>query len=181
MYANRLGSGSEREPDVRGEQARRGDRARSVGGGEWARWGAATRGAGSDRKAAGTGRAVAGAGPGRSLDFGVLRVPRSMPEAGVPRDDRRRVARWRRVVRNLVLGVLVLMAVAFVAARSVEGSAPPVGETIVVRQGDTMWSIASRHYPDSDPRARIEQIERLNHRDGSTVHPGEKLQLPATR
>jgi LysM repeat protein len=73
----------------------------------------------------------------------------------------------------------VLVAVGLAAARSVEGSAPPAQQTVVVQRGDTIWSLASRHYPDSDPRARVDQIERLNHLDGPDVRPGQRLQLPA--
>jgi LysM repeat protein len=78
-----------------------------------------------------------------------------------------------------VLAGLVLIAVGFVAARSAEGSAPQAERAAVVQPGDTIWSIASHQYPDSDPRARVGQIERLNHRDGPAVHPGDRLELPA--
>lgn len=131
----------------------------------------------------------------RRFDYAVVRVAREPGAAGVPtdppgaalrrpaggaapRDGRRQGHRWRRIVRNAGLAALVLVAVGLAAARSVEGSAPPAERTVVVQRGDTIWSLASRHYPDSDPRTRVEQIERLNHRDGPAVRPGERLQLP---
>jgi LysM repeat protein len=61
----------------------------------------------------------------------------------------------------------------------VEGSAPAGGQTVLVQRGDTIWSVASRQYPNSDPRIRVEQIERLNDLDGPVVRPGERLRLPA--
>ena len=139
----------------------------------------------------------------RRVDYSVVRAPRSPDGAaeaardaararyvpapararnGAARDSGgrpRRARRWRRIVRNAVLAGLVLVAVGLAASRSVEGSAPAAPQTVVVQRGDTIWSLASRHYPDSDPRSRVDQIERLNHLDGPDVRPGERIQLPA--
>jgi LysM repeat protein len=46
-----------------------------------------------------------------------------------------------------------------------------------VKPGDTLWSIAARHYA-GDPRAGIWQLRRRNHLAGSTIHLGERLVLP---
>jgi hypothetical protein len=46
-----------------------------------------------------------------------------------------------------------------------------------VRPGDTLWSIAARHYA-GDPRDGVWQLERRNGLDGATVSPGERLILP---
>ena len=132
----------------------------------------------------------------RRIEYGVVRVPRASRAAGVagvagaaragardalaaPHGDRRRIRRWHRIVRNAVLVGLALVALGLVAARSVEGSAPAGGQTVLVQRGDTIWSVASRQYPNSDPRTRVEQIERLNDLDGPVVRPGERLRLPA--
>lgn len=129
----------------------------------------------------------------RRLEYGVVRVPRGSRAADAaagaagaarasvtaPHGGRRRVRRWRRIVRNAVLAGLVLVVVGLVAARSVEGSAPAGGQTVLVQRGDTIWALASRQYPNSDPRTRVEQIERLNDLDGPVVRPGERLRLPA--
>lgn len=45
----------------------------------------------------------------------------------------------------------------------------------VVRSGDTLWSIASRVRPESDPRAVVTVLsERL---DGVVIHPGQRIDV----
>jgi LysM repeat protein len=162
MYAIRLGTGFGVEPgeDRPGPARRRVDYSIVR----------ALRAPGAAAEAArDTGRAEHVPGPARARN-GAARASRDRP---------RQARRWRRIVRNAVLAGLVLVAVGLAAARSVEGSAPPAQQTVMVQRGDTIWSLASRHYPDSDPRSRVDQIERLNHLDGPDVRPGERIQLPA--
>jgi LysM repeat protein len=48
----------------------------------------------------------------------------------------------------------------------------------VVQPGQSLWSIAVQHYPQSDPRAAIAEIESANHLRGAAIVPGERLLLP---
>jgi nucleoid-associated protein YgaU len=75
----------------------------------------------------------------------------------------------------LVSGVLV--AVSLALARVAAGDTAPV-ERVVVRPGDTLWSIAAARYPADDPRERVDAIERLNGLSGPTIVVGESLLLP---
>jgi Tfp pilus assembly protein FimV len=67
------------------------------------------------------------------------------------------------------------------AAASVEPSSPqpvdaPVsslGETYVVRPGDTLWSIAAAIAPDSDPRPVVDALRDAN--GGPELQVGERL------
>jgi nucleoid-associated protein YgaU len=53
------------------------------------------------------------------------------------------------------------------------------GETsVVVQGGDTLWSIASSVAGDADVRSVVDEIQRLNHLDGTVLLPGQVLQLP---
>ena len=80
----------------------------------------------------------------------------------------------RRVL--VVAGTLVLASVGLaVAAR---GGAPPANSTVVVQPGDTLWSIATAHYPGDDVRVRIEDIEQANGLRGPTIEVGQTLKLP---
>ncbi|MGH3794427.1 MAG: LysM peptidoglycan-binding domain-containing protein [Pseudonocardiaceae bacterium] len=56
-------------------------------------------------------------------------------------------------------------------------------ETAVVRvgAGETVWDVARRVAPESDPRAVVDQIRQLNRMVGSAVEPGEQLQVPDGR
>ena len=102
--------------------------------------------------------------------------------------------------RAVLLGLFVLLsslasAVLFTTASRADdpravGPAPTVvvqlvaagpvepAPTVVVRPGDTLWSIAERSVPRLDRRAAIAGIRRLNGIEGHVVHPGDILRLP---
>ena len=81
----------------------------------------------------------------------------------------------RRLVRRAALAALVGGLVVFtslglaVAAR---------GGTVVVQPGDTLWSIASEHYPADDVRVRVDDIEQANDLAGPVIQVGQRLRLP---
>jgi Tfp pilus assembly protein FimV len=51
--------------------------------------------------------------------------------------------------------------------------------TVVVRPGDTLWSIASMHTPqNADVQDTIDRITEANHLQAATLQPGEKLRIP---
>lgn len=75
-----------------------------------------------------------------------------------------------------ILVILAILALAVgIAARPSGGAGRP--QTYVVRQADTLWSIASKHYA-GDPREGVWKLEQTNHLAGSTVVPGQRLVLP---
>ena len=51
------------------------------------------------------------------------------------------------------------------------------GVDLVVRPGETLWSIASESYP-GDPREGVWELERRNGLTGATIVPGQRLTLP---
>ena len=62
------------------------------------------------------------------------------------------------------------------------GAGIPV-QTAVVRvgAGETLWDVAQRVAPESDPRAVVERIRQLNTMAGSAVQPGQQLRVPDGR
>ena len=95
------------------------------------------------------------------------------PTAGVYR--RRRIA-------VAVLGALFVLGGARAADAVVGGAAGPAHDNTKVvhyqvQPGDTLWSIAQRHY-HGDVRDAIWRIERANHLHGPDVHAGQTLVLP---
>jgi LysM repeat protein len=141
--------------------------------------GAAGRGrpAGRSRRA-GRGRPAAGIGAQRrpAAGFGGQRRPPA--GIGVRRPGPARLTRRGRLV---LLGLLLLLATVltgFVAARG-EASVPAgTPATVVVRPGDTLWSIAQRYAPARDPFETIDEIRRLNGITDYTVRPGQRLIIP---
>jgi LysM repeat protein len=67
------------------------------------------------------------------------------------------------------------LALALVA----HGGTPAVYTEVVVQPGDTLWSIATEHYPRDDVRIRVDDIERLNTLQSPVITVGETLRLPA--
>jgi Tfp pilus assembly protein FimV len=51
--------------------------------------------------------------------------------------------------------------------------------TYTVEYGDTLWEVATEHYPASeDPRVTIEAIRRENGLEDYRLQPGMRLELP---
>jgi Tfp pilus assembly protein FimV len=51
--------------------------------------------------------------------------------------------------------------------------------TVVVRPGDTLWSIASAHTSNaSDVQETIDRITESNHLQVATLQPGQHLRIP---
>jgi LysM repeat protein len=62
-------------------------------------------------------------------------------------------------------------------ARTGSADSPSVPYTVAA--GDTLWEIATEHYPISeDPRVTIEAIREENGLDGYGLQPGQRLELP---
>ena len=97
--------------------------------------------------------------------------------AQVRRPRRRRCQRDPRVV---VAGAVTAVACSVLLGGNVYG-ALNVGQPdrVQVHGGDSIWSIASRHYQGGDVRDHVDQIIALNHLNGGSVTPGEVLLLPA--
>jgi LysM repeat protein len=50
---------------------------------------------------------------------------------------------------------------------------------VVVRPGETLWSIARQAEPSADPRIVVQQIIDVNALSGPTIQAGELLWVPA--
>lgn len=82
-------------------------------------------------------------------------------------------------IRRLTgVAAALLVAASFMLgfAPSSPGASNPHPYT--VRSGDTLWSIAARQYPHSDPRQAVYQIEQTNHLGQAGLVAGERILLP---
>ena len=100
---------------------------------------------------------------------------------------------WRLTRRGRVAAVLaaVLVAVAILSVVQVAGAtkstsanqvalvaAQQQSDTVVVKPGDTLWSIASREMPNRDPREAVVALREANGIDGGEIAAGQRLHLP---
>jgi len=75
------------------------------------------------------------------------------------------------------LGVLLAALVVWaIAAHSSTGAGKP--QVYTVKPYDTLWSIATEHYPSDDVRIRVDDIERLNGLHSPRIEAGQTLRLP---
>jgi hypothetical protein len=99
--------------------------------------------------------------------------------------------RGRLVVSLLVVAAVLmsLVAVAAVllgpaagtAAAAKEATTHMTASTLVVRPGDTLWSIATRVAPNADPRETITALREVNNLAQPVVYVGQRLIIPTTR
>lgn len=57
----------------------------------------------------------------------------------------------------------------------------PATQRITVRPGETLWAIADRVSPNTDPRTTIARLESINHLTSSAVPAGSVLLVPVAR
>jgi hypothetical protein len=88
-----------------------------------------------------------------------------------------------------ILTVLVAIGVMAVLWLTVAGGALASGHgparagyqgmtRVVVRPGQTLWSIATAAEPTADPRVVIQQIMQVNSLGSAVLYPGEVLWVP---
>ena len=88
-------------------------------------------------------------------------------------------ARRRHPIRILFLSGLILAGLLAVSTRLVYGDTPSRQGRVVVRAGETVWSIASRN-AQADPRPQVDAILRINHLRTPLLRPGQSLIVPAS-
>jgi nucleoid-associated protein YgaU len=95
------------------------------------------------------------------------------------RRARRPRSPWPARLRNSAVLAGAVLALSLGLAKVAEGGAEGGFATVTVQPGDTVWAIAASRYPDSDVRAKVWQIEQVNHLSGKTLQPGQALQVPS--
>lgn len=75
--------------------------------------------------------------------------------------------------------LVCILAVSLIIILTVNAQAAQTREleTIIVRQGDTLWTIAQAHRGDTEIRKYIYNLQKLNN-ISSTIYPGQELLLP---
>jgi nucleoid-associated protein YgaU len=90
-------------------------------------------------------------------------------------------------VRRRIVALAVVVGLGLIGTGQVAGALGSRSEAIqrvgqrtyVVRQGDTLWAIASRITPAGDPRPVIQAIQDANGVDAGSLVPGSVLRIPA--
>ena len=100
-----------------------------------------------------------------------------------PRPATRLTRRGRLLVTGVVLLVLVAAAVLLSggvpATAGTDRGAPVTAERVTVAPGETLWQIAQRVAPGTDPRETVARILDLNGLQTAQVQVGTALLLPS--
>jgi Tfp pilus assembly protein FimV len=89
--------------------------------------------------------------------------------------------RGRLIIVAVLMATMVLAGIVLGHGSSQaagHGSAAATSLTLTVKPGDTLWSVAARIAPHSDPRLVVADIESRNHLVGGQVRAGEQLRVP---
>jgi LysM repeat protein len=70
---------------------------------------------------------------------------------------------------------LVFLGLAHSGASSTTSATQSTVSSVTVHDGDTLWGIAKRIAPGSDPRAVVDRIKSLNHLGSAALQPGQSL------
>ncbi|MCT1922467.1 LysM peptidoglycan-binding domain-containing protein [Brevibacterium luteolum] len=90
-----------------------------------------------------------------------------------------------RLLRTIAMAAVIAGAAALlvlmVRPQQAIGSAEPVvpADTVVVEQGQSLWTIATEATGSGDPRDTMQAIIEMNGLETSVVHPGQELEIPA--
>jgi predicted Zn-dependent protease len=120
---------------------------------------------------------------GRHLLAGSRALAAGRPAPRLTRRGRLAVAAL--IVTVALIVTAVLAAASSGAARAAaagHGFLPPVNHrkaaVVVVRPGQTLWSLALRAQPGADPRVVVLEIMNLNSLRSSVIEPGQRLWVP---
>ena len=108
------------------------------------------------------------------------------PVSRVARGAERRPApvqltrRGRVMAVLLLLGILLAVLTVFGSHSAATGDAgvPVQTRTVEVREGDTLWGIASEVAKPGQVREMVDQIEELNALSGSALSEGQEIAVP---
>lgn len=93
---------------------------------------------------------------------------------------RTRVRRRRLVALCTAIGLVGVLSGPVANAVGVgDRSEAKSSRTYVVRPGDTLWSIAARFEPSTDPRIVVDAIGSANGVDPGALVPGQQLAIPS--
>jgi hypothetical protein len=111
-----------------------------------------------------------------------LEHPAAFASRGTVRVRTRLTRRGRAVMAALIVLPLLIgggvLVVGGTAAAGTDGSQSASFDDVTVQPGDSLWTVAERIAPNSDPRDVVTALEDLNGLASSTVIAGERLAIP---
>jgi LysM repeat protein len=87
--------------------------------------------------------------------------------------------RWsfRKFLVNCFVCLLILLISALYLTNAVKATTGNRESTIIVRRGQTLWSIARQIAPEKDPREVISMLKQTNQLQNSSLTAGQTLKI----
>jgi hypothetical protein len=89
-----------------------------------------------------------------------------------------RVYHWncRKFFMNIF--ILLLAVGILLICYTTRTQADQTPRSVIVKSGDTLWTIAQTTRPHQDPRITIENIREINQLNTVNIQPGQKILVP---
>ena len=80
----------------------------------------------------------------------------------------------------IALGTLSLaVSLPTLASGHLYAASPQRFQTVTVRSGDDLWTLAAAHTsPSGDVQAMVDRVMAANHLTTATLQPGQRLRIP---
>ena len=95
-------------------------------------------------------------------------------------NNRKRRMRKRAAFRKRCISLLVMivLAISVFGVCNAFGETHVKTETVVVKSGSTLWSIASDVDSNKDIRELVYEIQELNEIKGNSIYAGQVIEIP---
>lgn len=114
-----------------------------------------------------------------------LAAPQALRASGPARSHQvSLVSRPIRLVRWFSIGLLALaitlvgQALPWPSASATDEAVSVTMTYVTVKAGDSLWGLAERHAPQSDPREWVSKVAQLNNLSDSGLQAGQRLAIP---
>ncbi|TCL62953.1 LysM domain-containing protein [Hydrogenispora ethanolica] len=94
-----------------------------------------------------------------------------------------RIFYWspKRFTFNMIIFICFITGLIFFITNSVKADATRSTLSIMVHQGDSLWSIAERIEPDRDPRIVIQELKAQNDLRTANLTAGQRLRISVAK
>lgn len=87
--------------------------------------------------------------------------------------------RGKQVRTAILLAIIITGANAFISNAQAANETPSSSfQYVTIHSGETLWQLAEKYSPNTDPRDFIQNVVSLNQLKTSVVTPGQKIALP---
>jgi LysM repeat protein len=78
-----------------------------------------------------------------------------------------------------IAGLSLVVTLPALSATQLHAAKPVTYATVTVKSGDSLWAIASAKTAENgDVQAMVDEIVAVNHLDGASLNPGQRLRIP---